>query len=88
MCEVGVHSLQPHMAFHKNTFNKLNRKVSLENIRRLCTPMYTYLHNSYSTPAMLYLENGNHMLSQEGVMQGDNAAMAMYADPHDHCYKQ
>jgi len=50
--------------------------------------MYTYLHNSYSTPAMLYLENGNHMLSQEGVMQGDNAAMAMYADPHDHCYKQ
>jgi len=41
--------------------------------------MYTYLHNSYNTPAMLHLENGNHRLSQEGVMQGDNAAMAMYA---------
>ena len=41
--------------------------------------MYTYLHNSYNTPAMLYLENGDHILSQEGVTQGDNAAMAMYA---------
>jgi len=62
-----------------NAFNKLNRKVSLENIKRLCPPMYTYLHNSYNTPAMLYLENGNHIQSQEGVTQGDNAAMAMYA---------
>jgi len=37
-----------------NAFNKFNRKVSLENIRRLCPPMYTYLHNSYNTPAMLF----------------------------------
>ena len=50
-----------------NAFNKLNRKVSLENIKRLCPPIYTYLHNSYSTPAMLYLDNVNHILSQEGV---------------------
>ena len=28
---------------------------------------------------MLYLENGNHILSREGGTQGDNAAMAMYA---------
>ena len=62
-----------------NAFNKLNRKVSLENIKRLCPPMYTYLHNSYNIPAMLYLENGDHILSQESVTQGDNAAMAMYA---------
>ena len=62
-----------------NAFNKLNRNVSLENIKRLCPPIYTYLHNSYSTPTMVYLDNVNHILSQEGVMQGDNAAMAMYA---------
>ena len=62
-----------------NAFNKLNRKVSLENIKRLYSPVYTYLYNSYNTPAMLYLENGDHILSQEGVTQGDNAAMAMYA---------
>ena len=42
-------------------------------------PIYTYLNNSYNTPAMLYLKNGDHILSQEGVTQGDNAAMAMYA---------
>jgi len=41
--------------------------------------MNTYLHNSYNTPTMLYLKNGNHILSQEGVTQGDNAAIAMYA---------
>jgi len=28
---------------------------------------------------MLYLENGAHIMSQEVVTQGDNAAMAMYA---------
>jgi len=41
--------------------------------------MYTYLHNSYNTPTMLYLENGDHILSQEGVTQEDNAATAMSA---------
>ena len=41
--------------------------------------MYTYLHNIYNTPAMLYLKNGDHILSQEDVTQADNAAMAMYA---------
>jgi len=45
----------------------------------MCPLMYTYLYNSYSTPTMLYLENGKHVLSQDGVTQGDNAAMAMYA---------
>jgi len=29
-----------------NAFNKLNRKVSLENINRLCPPMYTYLQHT------------------------------------------
>jgi len=43
--------------------------------------MYTYLHNSYTTPTMLYLENGDHMLSQKGVTKGDNVAVAMYALP-------
>ena len=28
---------------------------------------------------MLYVENGNRILLQEGVTQGDNAAMTMYA---------
>ena len=64
----------------ENAFNKLNRKVSLEKHQKTVSPIYTYLHNNYNTPSMLYLENGNHMLSQEGVTQGDNAARpCMYA---------
>jgi len=53
--------------------------------------LHTYLHNSYNTPAIQYTENGFKMLSQEGgdnaevtnaamaMLQGDNAAMTMYA---------
>jgi len=65
-----------------NAFIKLNRKFSLENIKRPCLPMYTYLHVSYSAPATLYLENVTHIMSQEGVTQGDDPAMAMYAVCH------
>jgi len=64
-----------------NAFIKLNRKASLENIKRLSPHVhnhYMYLHNSYNTPTMLYLEIENHILSQEGVTQGDNAAIALY----------
>jgi len=54
-----------------NAFNKLNRKVSLENIKRLC-PQCTHTYTTATTHPPL--------LSQERVTQeGDNAAMAMYA---------
>jgi len=58
----------------ENAFNKLNRKVHLENIKRLCQP----IHNSYNTTATLYFVNRAHILSEVGVAQGDNAAVAMY----------
>jgi len=31
--------------------------------------VHPYLHNSYNTPAILYLENKVHILSQEGMIQ-------------------
>jgi len=62
----------------KNTLNKLNRKVSLKNIKRLCLSIYAYLHNSYNTPARLYLEYKANILSQEGMTHGNNAPMAIY----------
>ena len=62
-----------------NAFNRLNRKVALHNIQRTCSPLFKYLNNSYNTPAKLYLGDGSFMLSEEGVTQGDNLAMAMYA---------
>lgn len=34
------------------------RKVSSENIKRLCPPIYIYTYNSYNTLATLYTKNG------------------------------
>ncbi len=62
-----------------NAFNRLNRKVALANIEKLCPPLHTYLYNSYNTPSSLYLKDGTSILSQEGATQGDNLAMAKYA---------
>ena len=62
-----------------NAFNRINRKVSLENIKSLCPPIHKYLLNCYNTPARLYLKDGTWILSKEGATQGDNLAMAMYS---------
>ena len=59
--------------------NRLNRKTALHNIQQICPPLYKYLNNSYNTPAKLYLKDGSFILSEEGVTQGDNLAMATYA---------
>ena len=59
-----------------NAFNKLNRKAALHNIERTCPGLYTFLKNSYKEPTMLYLPDGTHIMSEEGVTQGDNLAMA------------
>jgi len=68
-----------------NAFNKLNRQVSLEIIKGLCPSMYTYLHNSYNTPTMLYLENG-----EPHTVTGHKWTMQLWLCmpcPHDHWYK-
>ena len=62
-----------------NAFNRLNRKVALHNIRRSCPSLYQFLYNGYKAPAKLHLGDGTHILSEEGVTQGDNLAMAKYA---------
>ena len=62
-----------------NAFNRLNINVALHNIKKTCPPLQKYLNNSYNTPSKLYLKDGSFILSEEGVTQGDNLAMAMYA---------
>ena len=57
--------------------NALNRQVALHNIRRLCPPIATILINSYRCPTELFVD-GDIILSQEGTIQGDPLAMAMY----------
>ena len=62
-----------------NAFNRLNRKVAPHNISRSCPSLYQYLYNGYKAAAKLHLGDGTHILSEEGVTQGDNLAMAKYA---------
>ena len=62
-----------------NAFNKLNRKVNLENIKRLCPPCtHTYTTATTHPPCSIW-KMGTTYCHSEGVTQGDNAAMAMYA---------
>ena len=61
-----------------NAFNSLNRKVALQNIRRLCPPLATILINTYRAPTELFVD-GDTLFSQEGTTQGDPLAMPMYA---------
>lgn len=63
----------------ENAFNTVNRKMALEAVGRRCPLLLKYLKNSYKKPARLHLSDGTHILSCEGVTQGDNLAMAMYA---------
>ena len=63
----------------ENAFNRVNRKVALHNIQRLCPALYTYLNNCYKEPARLHLGDRTFIYSKEGATQGDNLAMAMYA---------
>ena len=53
---------------------------ALSNIRLLCPELASYVINSYRKPARLFVSNGDkEILSEEGVTQGDNAAMGFYA---------
>ena len=60
-----------------NTFNLLNRKLALENIKIICPALFTAVKNSYSSPSPLYL-NGTTLWSEEGTTQGYPLAMCMY----------
>ena len=65
-----------------NAFNRLNRKVTLHNVKEICPPLATFLHNHYQSAAHLFVNDGSKQelfLSEEGCTQGDPSAMAMYS---------
>ena len=61
-----------------NTFNSLNRDVTLRNVRSVCPVLAPILINTYRSSADLYA-NGQTLSSQEGTTQGDPLSMPMYA---------
>ena len=65
----------------ENAFNKLNRKVALQNIKQSCPPFYQYLSNTYQTPSKLIIQGNNSyetLFSEEGCTQGDVTSMGLY----------
>ena len=66
-----------------NAFNRLNRQVALHNVRQICPPLHTFLHNQYQIPADLVLGKASaehtSLTSDEGSTQGEPAAMVFYA---------
>ena len=63
-----------------NAFNRLNRNVALHNIQHVCPEIAPYIINTYREPAKLFISNTDEeIMSQEGVTQGDNSAMAKYS---------
>ena len=87
-CEAAVHSTReisedPNtdailLVDASNTFNTLNQKVALLNIQKKYPPLAKVLINTYRHNPQLFID-GEVLLSQEGTIQGDPLAMAMYA---------
>ena len=61
-----------------NAFNRLNRKVALRNFQSICPTLAIVATNLYREESKLFID-GEILLSQEGVTQGDPLAMAIYA---------
>jgi len=60
-----------------NAFNSLNRRLALHNINMICPLMRVLLLNTYRDDSLLP-SGKEFFLSQEGLTQGDNVAMAAY----------
>ena len=61
-----------------NAFNRLNRQVALRNFQSICPTLAIVATNLYREESKLFID-GEILLSQEGVTQGDPLAMAIYA---------
>ena len=88
-CKAGIHTMTNLfkddgvqamlMLDASNAFNSLNREAALRNIRIHCPVLALMLTNMYRTHSMLFVSMGTTVIhSQEGAMQGDPLAMAMY----------
>ena len=62
-----------------NTFNSLNTKAALHNIRIICPEFSTVLINTYRLLVRMFFQGGGKELSVEGIAQVDNLAMSFYA---------
>ena len=88
-CEAAIHALSSIFSEDDsdaillvdadNTFNRINRNVMLHNIRIRCPIIATYVINSYSREARLFISVGEEITSAEGSTQGNPTTMPIYA---------
>ena len=62
-----------------NAFNTINRKAFVHNTKTLCPSILVYVNNCYSSPTDLYIQGGRSITSEEGTIQGELTAIAIYA---------
>ena len=62
-----------------NAFNTINRKAFVHNTKILFPSILVYVKNCYSSPTDLYIQGGWSITSEEGTIQGDLTAIAIYA---------
>ena len=59
-----------------NKFNSLSRNSALHNIQILCPQFSTILINTYRLPMRMIVFGSKDIVSNEGIIQGDNLAMS------------
>ena len=62
----------------ENTFNFINRKVMLHNLKFICPIIATYIMNCYATPSRLFIVGLGETFSSEGTSQGDPTALGAF----------
>ena len=89
-CEAAIHAA--HALFEQpdteaallvdasNAFNQMNRRSALHNVSILCPILFQFLLNVYRMPSALHIPTWQRsIMSTEGTVQGDPAAMAFFA---------
>ena len=62
----------------ENTFNSINRKVMLRNLKFICPIIATYIINCYATLSRLFIVGLGEIFSSEGTSQGDPTALGAF----------
>ena len=61
-----------------NSFNSINGKVMLHNMKCLCPLISTYICDYYATSSGLFIPGTGETLSKERTTQDDPALMGVY----------
>ena len=88
-CEAAIHAMREIFGEEEtdavllvdaaNAFNSMNRRALLQNIKVTCPTLSKFASNNYSSPSRIFISGGKEISSDEGVTQGDPAAMALYS---------